>query len=148
MYIRRNVYHVCSQYIYSILYIYMYRYILYIYIYLYIYTLYIYTYAHMATLASWQSPAFLRLPGFCRSHRRLRTGCSGTCAERFASSGASLGHKDRLRWGWSRLIRPLNMARLLRFPWKKWCCSIAMFVYQRVSPILGMMSYDSFQLMI
>jgi hypothetical protein len=131
---------------------------LYIYIFIfihYIYTsvnviyilYYIYTYAHMATLASWQSPAFLRLPGFCRSHRRLRTGCSGTCAERFASSGASLGHKDRLRWGWSRLIRPLNMARLLRFPWKKWC-SIAMFVYQRVSPILGMMSYDSFQLMI
>ena len=135
-------------------YIYMYRYIIYIfihYIYIQVWMLYIYniyTYAHMATLASWQSPAFLRLPGFCRSHRRLRTGCSGTCAERFASSGASLGHKDRLRWGWSRLIRPLNMARLLRFPWKKWCCSIAIFVYQRVSPILGMMSYDSFQLMI
>ena len=142
----QHIIYICIDTFY--IYIFIYLYIIYIQVWMLYILYYIYTYAHMATLASWQSPAFLRLPGFCRSHRRLRTGCSGTCAERFASSGASLGHKDRLRWGWSRLIRPLNMARLLRFPWKKWCCSIAMFVYQRVSPILGMMSYDSFQLMI
>ena len=116
-----------------------------IYIYITVYYIYICPYGYTSQLAITSISAASVVSAGAIEDCAL--GVAVLALNALPQGGASLGHKDRLRWGWSPLIR-LNMARLLRFPWKKWCCSIAMFVYQRVSPILGMMSYDSFQLMI